>query len=510
MTTTTKPMTAIDAAWYHIDGAVNLAMVTGILLCKEPLDFERVRAVYEHRLRKFARFRQRVVESSLPMFTPYWEDDPHFDINQHVHHVALPAPQDKAALMELISDLASTPLDHSRPLWQVHVVDNVDAGSALIMRFHHCIGDGTAMMALAEELFDRTPDAPIEREPFDSSHPEAGLLDKLFGPVVQRVEGSTRSILDTLQAGVDNVLHPSQLLRTAGIAVGGVGMLLGELLKTSDPKTPLKGEFGMRKRVAWSEPVAIEDIKTIGLLSEAKVNDVLVAGMTGALRTYLAGRGIDVEQITLRAMVPVDLRPRERGLDLGNEFGLVILELAVNSADPLERLRITKAHMDALKRSPEAIASRVLFDVFGHTPKALEDFAVDLFTSKASVVMTNVAGPRATLYLAGAPIERMMFWVPHPGRQMGMGVSMLSYKGFVSLAVVCDAHLLPDPEAITEQFGREFAEMLTLARRAHAATPQVAEEAAPPRCAAATRRGQPCKNRPLAGSAYCQMHQPKA
>ena len=122
--------------------------------------------------------------------------------------------------------------------------------------------------------------------------------------------------------------------------------------------------------------------------------------------------------------------------------------------------------MDALKRSPEAVAIRTLFGIFGRGPKLIEDVAVDLFASKASVVMTNVAGPLLTQYLAGVAIDRMMFWVPHPGRQLGMGISILSYDGWASLAVIADAHLIPDPEVITEAFNHEFATMLAVARRA--------------------------------------------
>jgi len=116
--------------------------------------------------------------------------------------------------------------------------------------------------------------------------------------------------------------------------------------------------------------------------------------------------------------------------------------------------------MDALKHSPEAAAILTLFNLFGRGPKLVEDLAVDLFGSKASVVMTNVAGPQQTIYLAGVPIHRVMFWVPHPGRQLGMGISILRYKGSASLAVIADAGLVPDPETITEQFNREIARML--------------------------------------------------
>ena len=466
-------MAPVDAAWYHIDGPVNFALVTGILLTRQPLDFERVKAVCRQRLARFDRFRQRVVESGFPVATPYWEDMPDFTIEQQVHHVALPAPHDWRALTDLISDLASTPLDGKRPLWQVHVIDQVEGGSAFVMRFHHCIGDGTAMMAVSRELFDATPDAPLRKAPARRAHRSApGPLDRLFESALDSVEESARTLLSTTGVALDVVKHPLQALDRAAAALDGAAMLLGELSKRPDPRSPLKGAFGLSKRVAWSEPVALADIKAIGASSGAKINDVLVAGMTGALRAYLRKRGIDVNHTTVRAMVPVDLRPPERALALGNEFGLVVLELAVRSRDPMRRLSCTKSNMDALKRSPEAVAIMALFNVFGRGPKAVEDLAVDLFGSKASVVMTNVVGPAQPIFLAGVPADRMIFWVPHPGRQLGMGISILSYNGFATLAVIADAHLVPDPKAITDGFNREFAAMLKAVQR-RAANPAI-------------------------------------
>jgi WS/DGAT/MGAT family acyltransferase len=510
----TKPMTAVDAAWYHIDGPVNLAQPTGILLTRDRLDFARVKEIYQARILKFDRFHQRVVEPAIPLGTPHWEDDPHFDIEQHIHHVALPAPQDKAALMDFLSDVVSTPLDRARPLWQVYVVDGVDGGGALVMRFHHCIGDGTAMMALAQEIYDLTPDTPVDRAQPETPHPEAGLLDKMFGPALNAANRSTHLVGSTVQSALDAVLHPGRTIEAAGVVLGGVGSLVADVLKMPDPKSPIKGEFGVQKRVAWSEPVALDAIKAIGKMADAKVNDVLVAGMAGALRHYLAQRGVEVDDTWMRAMVPVDLRPRERALELGNDFGLVILDLPVSVADALQRLHVTKENMDALKRSAEAFAIKTLFNIFGRGPKALEDVAVDLFTSKTSVVMTNVAGPRQTLYVAGTPITRMMFWVPYPGKQLGMGISILSYDNSVTLAIVSDAHLVPDPEVIAEQFGREFERMLELARQEATVAPvaPAGGEApvAPVHCAATTKQGQPCKNRPLSGSAYCRRHEPGA
>jgi len=478
----TYPMDPVDAAWYHMDGPANLAMVTAVALTKQPLEFDRVREVFRLRLAGFDRFRQRVVQAGFPLATPHWQDMPQFDIDQHLHRIALPAPHDMAALKVLFTDIASMPLDHEQPLWHVHVVENVSGGSALIMRYHHCIGDGTAMQAVVRKIFDATPDAPLSELPGDgTATASSATADVMFG--FDMLERAERSALALALGTVDALAHPQRTLEKLELVLGGAGALLSELVKPSDPKSPFKGEFGLRKHVAWSAPVAISDVKAIGAPLGAKVNDVLVAAMTGALRAYLKGRGVEVNHTTVRAMVPVDLRPPERVGLLGNEFGLVLLELPVGAAKAADRLAQTKARMDRLKRSPEPVAMKFLLELFGRGPKAIEDMANTLFGSKASLVMTNVVGPQHTVYLAGVPVDQMLFWVPHPGRELGVGISILSYRGMASLAVIADAGLVPDPEAITDEFNREFRRMQRAAQRA----PAAADADARPRTRGTTR-----------------------
>lgn len=202
---------------------------------------------------------------------------------------------------------------------------------------------------------------------------------------------------------VNVVAHPREVIDKAALVLGGAGMLLGELLKSPGPQSPFKGDFGLRKHVAWSKPVAVKDVKSIGALYGAKVTPVDLRPPE-RMRSYLKRRGVDVNHTTVRAMVPVNLRPPERMGQLGNEFGLVVLDLAVANATSAQRLAKTKQRIDALKRSPEPVAMRLLFDIFGRGPKVLEDVANDISGRKAGVVMTNVAGPREILYLAGVPI----------------------------------------------------------------------------------------------------------
>lgn len=425
----TQPLDPVDAAWYHMDGPANPAVVTAVARSARPMDFGKVRRAFEQRLLGFERFRQRVVERGIAFDTPSWEDVAEFDIDRHVHRAALPAPHDESALRDLVSDLASQPLDHALPLWQVHVVERVGSGSAVIFRYHHCIGDGAAMMAVSQRLFDHARRLPGPRACEPAFAPARGWRDQAAG-----VLGATASLVEAL-------------------------------LKWPDPRSPFKDRFAVSQRVAWSKPVPVAEAKAIGAASGAKVNDVLVAAAAGALRSYLQARGMDPHRDTLRAMVPVSLRPAQRMGQLGNEFGLVILDLPVAPASAARRLALTKSRMDALKRSGQAIGMQALFNMSGRGPKMLEDLASLVFGSKASLVLTNVAGSRETLRMAGVPIDRMMFFVPHPGDELGMGISIFSYCGQATLTVMADARLVPDPQAITQGFEREFAVLSRQARR---------------------------------------------
>lgn len=499
------PLSPVDSVWFRMDRPANHVMVTSVVLLATPVDFQRVKQVFAERLLAFERFRCRVVEQRLPTPTLYWERDPLFDIDNHFHHVALPNDGSKQDLLDLISDLATVSIDYARPLWQVHVVDHVGQGSAVVTRFHHCIADGTAMIAVSDLLLDETPDA-VPTLPKPKSRKRGGGLVNLFLHPTRLVTGPARAVSGLVQEGVEAVTHPGHTLEMAQLAAEGVGIAALTAVKSSDSAGPLHGHLSGKQRVAFSEPVALDQVKEIGRATNSTVNDVLVAAMTGALRHYLAGRGAALDDITMRAVVPVDLRPPERALELGNAFGLVFLELPVHKGKSLDRLRATKRNMDRIKRSPEAAVLLNIMALMGRTPKQTEDLVSNLFSTKASMVLTNVVGPRQMRYLAGSPIDHMLFWVPHP-IDMTVGISIFSYKGQVTLGVISDAGIVPDPEVVTDRFNVEFER---LGEAITAPSPSSTETAPAAMCAATTKAGQPCRNRALAGSSYCRVHQPKA
>jgi len=451
-------MSNADAAWLHMDRPTNLMVVNGLLWFDEPLDVDRARAVVRERLvERFPRFHQRIVEPRLGIGVPSWEDDPGFDLDLHVHRLALPAPGDKAALQALVADLMVVPLDRAKALWEMYVIDGYGEGTAVLTRMHHCIADGIALSRVLLSLTDAQPEAGLA--PPVAEH-GGGPLAALTGPALAGVHAAEAA----LHESVELVAHPRpETSRLLGRAAAE-GRALAKLLLTGpDAPSALRGKLGVARRVAWTEPLALADVKAIGHATGTTVNDVLLAAMTGALRRYLAARGSEVPEI--RAMVPFNLRPLDQPLprDLGNRFGLVYLPLPVGIADPGERLREVHRRMDDIKHSPEGPLSYGILGLIGMTPVPVEQRLIEVFTPKTTAVMTNVPGPQEPVYFAGSRVVGVLGWVP-AGGEIGMGVSIFSYAGEVTIGLQVDAGLVPDPETIVDAFGDELAALSKLRR----------------------------------------------
>ncbi len=448
-----EPLSSADVAWLRMDRPTNLMMITGVMTFDDLMTPGELRAVIAHRLLIFDRFKQRVADRYA---TPHWQDDPHFDLDRHLLRVALPAPGGQQELQRLVSDLMNTPFDFERPLWQMHLVENYGGtGCALIARFHHCIADGIAlihvMMSMADESFDPSHVPPVP----GPSPSNSGRLAQLIEPVVKVVSTTVKAAEAVLHESMDMVLHPSHLLERAkqGMSIGAATSRL--LLMSADSETIFKGELGIVKRAAWSRPVSLAGVKAIGQRIGGKVNDVLLAAVSGALRRYLLSHHQPVDDVEIRALIPVNLRPPEEAYKLGNHFGLVFLSLPVGIEDPRERLLEVKRHMDGIKHSAEAPVTLGILQVIGLAPKQVQDQVVNLMSAKATAVMTNVPGPRERLHLGGKTIRHMMFWVPRSG-PLSLGVSIISYAGEVLLGVATDTNVIPDPETLIDGFHTEF------------------------------------------------------
>jgi len=243
----------------------------------------------------------------------------------------------------------------------------------------------------------------------------------------------------------------------------------------------------------------------VGRALRGTVNDVVLAAATGALRRYMEQRGQDTTGVNIRAMVPVSIRAAKDLNKLGNQFGLVILSLPVGVRDPVQRLRVLKRRMDDIKDTPEALIAFGVLSLLGLTPQQAEKIMIDFFAAKVSAVMTNVPGPRRSIYLAGQRLNSLMFWVPRGG-DIGLGLSILSYAGNVHVGIATDAGLMSDPQAIVDAYHAELSDLLRLAPPTRSTLSPIKQPSANGHCHAVTKAGVPCRNRALPNSQYCAVH----
>jgi WS/DGAT/MGAT family acyltransferase len=357
------------------------------------------------------------------------------------------------------------PLERSHPLWQFHLIEHYKGGSALILRIHHCIADGIALISVTQALMDGGAPPPVRPRRLERAHSaEDWISQVLLKPVTQFVvnalemagEGASRSLHMLQDAPLDKGVAGSvDLAKTAFQVLNDLAALA---LMPDDSHTGLKGMPGNQKRVAWCAPLPLAEVKAIGRALNCSVNDVLLSCVAGAIGAYLKGRGESVQGKVIRAMVPVNLRSMEHAYKLGNQFGLAPLVLPIGVENPVERVYEVKHRMGELKGSMQPLLTFGLLAVAGLLVKPLQDAMLSLFSKKTTAVMTNVPGPATKLKLCGSTIEETLFWVPQSGT-VGLGVSILSYGGGVQFGVVSDSTLCPDPQQIIDRFEPEFAKL---------------------------------------------------
>jgi len=463
-------MSKVDTAWLRMDSPSNLMMIVGVWVVKPGIRHEDLRQRIAERLLKYPRFVQCAVEDAVGAT---WVNDPDFDLDNHLVIEKLakkPAGREQEALQERLAELTMEPLDRQHPLWQFHLVKHYKGGSAMMVRIHHCIADGIALIGVTHSLVDGGSPPP-ERPPHTSykeglEGAEDWVADALVKPFAHlavkalgaAAEGAVRS-LDLLmdpQKGVSKGMHGTA--DVAKLAYHGLTDMAALALMEDDSPTRLKGMPGRSKRVAWCPPLPLAEVKAVGKALNCSINDVLLSCVAGAIGEYLRAHGDATDGKEIRAMVPVNLRPLDQAYQLGNQFGLAPLVLPIGLENPVERVYEVRRRMQGLKGSLQPVLAFGLLAVAGLLTKPLQDAMLGLFSRKTTAVMTNVPGPRDKLQICGSTVEENLVWVPQSGT-VGLGVSILSYGGGVQFGVVSDATLCPDPQNIIDQFEPEFAKL---------------------------------------------------
>lgn len=467
-------MGSVDVLWLNMDRPTNLMVIVSVVLLESVPDWDLVLDVLRERLlAKYPVFTERARRPRGPFGRYRWEPDPDFDLAHHVHRATLtgPATDGDALLQAYVEEHLPRPFDHTRPLWEVHLVEGPGAGAAVVFRSHHSLADGIALTRVLLGLTDG-PDG----RPGDLVGPPAPP-DLVTGPLAPpHVAPQPRPVTTGVQlarrlaaAARDRLQRKgarAAVTDAAGFALR-TGQVVSDLLLTTNPTSAVGGVPGQRKRVVWTGPLPLTGLRQAGHLVGATLNDVLVSAVAGALHAYQVERGR--EPVDLVTMVPVNLRPLDEPLPrtLGNRFALVFLRFPSRDATPLGRLALSKARMDWLKASPEAALTYALITVMGLTSRAVERRLVDFFANKAIGVTTNVAGPRDLRSLAGVPVTGLLGWVPGSGKQT-LGFCIVTYNGAVRIGIMADESIIPEPEPLLAALEDEIALLVRIGAAAPA------------------------------------------
>ncbi len=459
-----RRVSGIDAAFLYGETPSWHMHVSAVLLL-DPSEieggwsFERFRDRLARRLPDAPQFRWRLVEVPFGLDNPVFVEDPDFDIDDHLHRIGVPAPGGPEQLGNLVGDLVGVKIDRRRPLWEMWVIEGlVDGQLALLCKVHHSIVDGVSGSELAAVLFDLEPDPPLPE------HRERGEV-----PPVP--DGST-----LLARSAGSLLGlPARAARFAGQAVRQ-GMTTMDYQRRGGappvpfqaPRSRINGELTPHRRFAYVE-VPLEEVKAVKSAFDVKVNDVVLALCSGALRRYLQHHD-DLPDASLIAQVPVSLRG-EGDSDVGTKVGAMFASLATDVSDPALRLISIYESTRGAKEMQRALAVDRIMGLTDTTPPGLINLAARMYTSAhldrrtppiMNLIISNVPGPPFSLYVGGAKIDALFPMGPLL-YGTGVNITVFSYEGRIGLGFMSCRDLVPDLWQLVEGVAPSLAELVAAA-----------------------------------------------
>ena len=460
-------LSPLDASFLHIEDDVNHMHIGSIGIFEgPPPTYTEVTRSIASRLALVPRYRQKVATVPFSLARPVWTDDPHFNIEYHVRHTALPAPGGEDELRRLVGRLMSLPLDRAKPLWEIWMVEGLHDGSwAMVSKVHHCLVDGVSGTELLAVILDLSPDPP---EPVDDDWrpaPEPSTLEL----VRDAATGFASSPYEQARAVGSVVRRPRRLLDSA-LEVAKGSLALSSVVRPTPP-TSLNGPIGPHRRYEWAT-AGLDDIKTVRASYGGTVNDVVLALITRGFRDLLLARGEDVSERVIRTLVPVSVRPRgatgtaEGDGTLTNKVSAMFAELPVGLDDPVDRLHSITDQLANLKQSKQALAGEALTSLGGFAPAMLLSLGMRVATRAArrmgnlDTVTTNVPGPQFPLYCCGRRLLKARPYVPLAA-PVRVGVAIFSYDGEVSFGITGDYDTASDIGVLADGIGEGMAELLT-------------------------------------------------
>jgi diacylglycerol O-acyltransferase len=457
-------LTAVDASFLTNESSVSHMHVGAILIFEGPppkyVDLvEHVR----RRLPLVPRFRQKLVVPPLEAGRPLWADDVNFNLTYHIRHTALPDPGGEAQLKRLAGRVFSQQLDRSKPLWELWLAQNLERDRfAILTKTHHAMVDGISGVDIGTVLFDVERDAqPMELEDGWVPHPEPGTTEL----VTRGIADALAAPIELAERAISVVRKPEAAAKKAMEALEGVGEIVSAFADPA-PDVPLNEPIGPHRRYVWAR----SELATFKRIKDAlggTVNDVVLAAVTGALRTWLHERSIRTEGLELRALVPVSIRTEDERGDLGNRIALMRGPLPVYIEDPVRRLRTISDAMAHLKRSKQALGAEVIsrFNDFAPPTLLAQASRINFSTRLFNLIVTNVPGPQVPLYVLGRELEEV-FPIAFLPQNHAVAVAIMSYNGKIGFGLLADYDSMEDVEVLSNGLDEAIAELEAAAGKA--------------------------------------------
>jgi diacylglycerol O-acyltransferase / wax synthase len=460
-------LSAIDASFLTNESS-NAHMHVGAVLLFEgpPPAYEDFLGHVESRLHLVPRFRQMLAFPPMETGRAFWADDPTFNLAYHVRHTALPSPGSEEQLKNITGRLFSQQLDRSKPLWEIWLVQGLERNRfALINKTHHALVDGVAGMDIATVLFDLKP-VPEPSRPDDWVPAPAPSRSEMAAQGIAELAGSPFRLARRAARAAANPTRTARKVAEAGQALGEVAWNF----TNPAPDVPLNTEIGSHRRFTWTR-AQLGDFKRIKDQLGGTVNDVVLAVVSGALRSWLMGRGVRTEGLELRALVPVSIRTDDERGETGNRIAAMRGPLPVYVEDPLKRLNVVKAAMGELKQSKQALGAEVIsrFNDFAPPTLLAQASRINFSTRLFNLIVTNVPGPQLPLYVLGRELEDA-FPVAFLPENHALAIAIMSYNGGIDFGLLADYDSMDDVEIISTALNESLRELLEVANSKKART----------------------------------------
>jgi WS/DGAT/MGAT family acyltransferase len=460
-----------DAAFYHQENTATPLYVGSLAILRRPrggLSYETLLATVESRLPQIPRYRQKVREVTLGLARPVWIDDPDFDITYHVRRSALPSPGSDAQLHDLVSRLAGRPLDRTRPLWEMYLIEGV-AGNrlALFIKSHQALINGMTACEIGHVIADRTRRPPESGEDIwlPAREPSAGeLLREAVSDWLARPGQELRALGSTVAEVATNTGELAQLTRRAADVVRTVA-------RGSAPRSPLNTTVSRHRRFTVAQ-ASLADYRTVRARYDCDVNDVVLAVITGALRNWLLSRGEPVTaSLTVRAMAPTSVYPADELDSSGpgqaiSEVAPFLIDLPVGEGNPVVRLSQVAHATESHSAAASLVDARTIVTLSGFPPPTLHAMGTRVATQfpprQFNLLITNVPGPQAQMYVAGAKLLETYAVAPLLHDQV-LAIGVTSYCGMLYFGINADRDAMSDVEVLPELLAESLAELIEAA-----------------------------------------------